>query len=375
MDKIDSDLENDAEADDRAADPADKAVAKAVRIARERLELLASVKASDLSTLKTRVAGVLNLFPATRDSDIALSIRYWEMFQPDLFGAGIIKVADLFKLERETHLVRVRALIQNDYGLFVASEAVRGHRRQNEVTIKAEVLSEPAERPVLRVFADETGKNGRFVMVAAVWVLSGIAVFKISQAIAAWKKASTFANREVHFSQLGKGDARALADYLKVVRGHLEYLSFKVIGVERAKTKRSIAEVVAKLHEQMLMKGIHHEVKSGRVDMPRTVEVTIDEEASLDDIALTEMKVNVEKFIDVKSVLAGVSIGDFSSASSRHSPLLQLADVVAGALNRLRNHDGDRNFKDDYADVIVRELGLLVDEGEEDFDAATVLRL
>lgn len=153
------------------------------RIDRERAELIRSVAAADFSTLKSRVAAILNLYPSARDSDIVLTLKYWSTFQPDLYNPAGIAPTDLFKLERETHIVRARALIQNDYGLFVASETVKGHRRKNEQTIKGEILEQQPERSVLRVYADETGKTGKFVMVATVWVLSGFAEFKIWQKI------------------------------------------------------------------------------------------------------------------------------------------------------------------------------------------------
>lgn len=176
----------------------------------------------------------------------------------------------------------------------------------------------------------------------------------------------------MHFAKLGKGDAEALSQYLKVVRSQAEFLSFKIIGIERAKTKRSITELVFKLHERMLIQGARHEVESGRVILPRTIDVTIDEEDSLDAIALSEMKASVRRELALHH--KDLSVGDLILSSSRHSALLQLADMVAGAANRRRNHDGERNFKDDFADEIIAELSLVVEEGaDENFDSSTVL--
>lgn len=347
---------------------------KRQRIERERAELIKSVAAEDFSTLKSRVAAILNLYPAARDSDIVLTIKYWSTFQPDLYNPAGIAPADLFRLERETHIVRARAMIQNDYGLFVASETVKGHRRKNEVTIKAEILEQPAERSVLRVYADETGKNQQFVLVASIWVLSGYAAFQIAQRLEAWRKSSIFAKREMHFARLGKGDGPALREYLSVVRANSEFMSYKLIGIERAKTRRPITEVVFKLHQRMLIQGALHEVGSGRVSLPRAIDVTIDEEDSLDAIALAEMKAAVQR--ELSGVHEGLTVGDVTLSSSRHSALLQLADMVAGAANRRRNFDGERNFKDEFADEIIETLGLVVEEGEDDsLDTSTVLSL
>jgi hypothetical protein len=354
----------------------EKSIARRLRAEREKAELLKNLKAEDFSTLKARVAAVLNLYPAARDSDIVLCLRYWETFQPDIYDEKAIAPSDLFKLERLHYIVRARAMIQNEYGLFVASEKVRGHRKKNEETVKAEILAEEPGRSVVRVYADETGKNGKFVMVAAVWALSGRGSFKVRSAIENWRSTSSFAHREVHFAKLGKSDGDALSDYLQVVKDNSEYLSFKIIGIERSKTKRPIEEVVAKLHEQMLKKGALHELESGRIDLPRTIEVTVDEEDSLDAIALSEMKTSIDNFFSNRFPGGSLLIGEIASAPSNRSALLQLADIVAGAVNRRRNHDGERNFKCDFADRIIDELNLVVEEGEDDLlDSSTVLRL
>jgi hypothetical protein len=54
------------------------------------------------------------------------------------------------------------------------------------------------------------------------------------------------------------------------------------------------------------------------------------------------------------------------TASSKNSPLIQLSDVIAGAIGRILNHEGERNFKDDMADLVVQMLDLKLDEGNID---------
>lgn len=71
----------------------------------EREELLAAVGVQDFDTLHKRVAWVLNHYPASRDSDIALQIAYWETFEPDYDGATI-QASDLFNFARLTSLAR-----------------------------------------------------------------------------------------------------------------------------------------------------------------------------------------------------------------------------------------------------------------------------
>jgi hypothetical protein len=225
------------------------------------------------------------------------------------------------------------------------------------------------------IYADETGKNQKFVLVAAVWVLTAHAVFTVSRAVQLWQNNSPWAKREIHFSRFGKNDLQPLEEYLQVVNSNRAFLSFKVIAVERARTRRSIEEVVAKLHEHMLIRGAEHEVSTGRIDLPREIEVAVDEEQSLDPIALAEMKRRVSEDYDrrhgPKLVLTAVR-----TASSRGSPLIQLADLVAGAVNRRLNHDGDRNFKDEMADMVTDQLDLALDESDiSELDATALFRI
>jgi hypothetical protein len=237
------------------------------------------------------------------------------------------------------------------------------------------VLDDVTPRKVVFIYADETGKTQEYVIVAAVWVLTGRAVFVISRAIDAWKTGSPWKDREVHFSRFGKNDSSPLDEYLQVIQANREFLSFKVIAVERARTKRTIEEVVIKLHEHMLIRGTEHEVKTGRIDLPREFEVTVDEEDSLDSFNLAEMKrrVNEEygRGLGGRAVLA-----EATSASSKKSNLIQLADLIAGAVNRRLNHRGDRNHKDDMADRIIDELGLVLEEEDlPGLDASALFRV
>ncbi len=346
-----------------------------LRLEKEKNELLASLASGNFSTMKTKVAAMLNLYPHARNSDVALALMYWETFQPDVYNANGILPKDLFKLERLHYIVRARAKIQNEYGLFQADDKIRRHRKNREEEMYEAVLADTAPRRMVYMYADETGKNQDFVMVAAVWVLTGRSVFTVSRAIQIWQQNSPWAKREIHFAKFGKGDFEPLADYLKIVQDNREFLSFKFIAVEKARTRRSIEEVVLKLHEHMLARGAEHEVSSGRIDLPREIELTIDQEQSLDSFTLSEMKRRVAQDY-VRTYYGKLMLCAVQTASSRDSPLVQLADLVAGAVNRRLNHRGDRNVKDEMADMIIDQLGLALEEDDlPDLDATALFRV
>jgi flagellar biosynthesis/type III secretory pathway chaperone len=353
----------------------DARIKKLQRIEKEKQELLASLAAADFTTLKARVASILNLYPATRNSDVSLALQYWATFQPDLYKEAGILPKDLFKLERLHYLVRARAKIQNEYGLFQADDKVKRHRRKLEEKMEAEVIQDAAPRKVVHVYADETGKTQKYVLVASVWVLAGRAVFSITQAINEWRTTSGWGIRELHFAKFGRQDMDALRQYLEVILANREFLSFKVIAVEKARTKRPIEEVVEKLHEHMLVRGAAHEIESNRIDLPRDIAVTIDEEQSLDSFVIADLKRRVadryQHDHDGQFLLT-----DIQTTSSRNSALVQLADLIAGAVNRYLNHEGERNYKDDMADLVVKMLDIdLSEDGVPGLDASALFRV
>lgn len=345
---------------------------KLERLQRERTQLLESLAAGNFGQLRDRVGAVLNLHPDARNSDVTLALTYWQMFQPNIFKPTGIRPQDLFKLERYNLLVRARAKIQNEYGLFQADEAIKKNRKGREEAMHEAILADSIPRKVVQIFSDETGKNQDYVIVGSVWALTGRAVFTVTEAIESWRKTSDWSKREIHFASFGKKDAATLAAYLEVIQANKEFLSFKVIAVERSQAKTSIEATVEKLHEHLLIRGAEHEVGTGRVDLPRDIEVTIDHEQSLDKFCLAEIRSRVAQQYE-HTYSGDLVLGQLQTANSRKSAFLQLADVVTGAVNRRLNHRGDRGYKDGMSDHIINVLSLsTTEEGIDGLDASAL---
>ena len=128
------------------------------KIEEERQLLLTRVGSSDVSTLRQRIAWLLNRYPSTRNSDIALQIKHWETFEGETYRGSNIVADDLYKLTRLTSIARERARIQNQYRLFLADPDVREHRGTLEEDERENAVSTP-DYPVYAVFLDESGKG------------------------------------------------------------------------------------------------------------------------------------------------------------------------------------------------------------------------
>lgn len=344
------------------------------KIDAQRRRLIQSLDAGDFTTTLTRVAGVLNMYPDTRNSDVQLALMYWDIYQPELFDHAGIQPKNLFKLERMTNITRARAKIQNEFNLFLATGEVRRGRKKLEQSMQEQVIENAAPRPAISVYADETGKTGEWLVVGSIWILHPKTVWDLTNAINKWRADSPFKNREIHFSRFGARDHEHLRQYLAVVAQHRQYLGVKYAAVRRSGIRRSIEDAVIKLHEVLLVDGLCHELSTGRTELPRFLNVVIDEEDSLDKFALRTAHERINATLS-NSVGQKDTLEKFESLPSKLSPLIQLADVVAGAVNRKMNSAGaSTNYKDEMADLVCQSLGILLDgPKEKDFDATTIL--
>ncbi|PLR94843.1 hypothetical protein [Bacillus sp. T33-2] len=106
------------------------------------------VQQGNTKHLITKVASILNKYPETRNSDVALMVKFWQVFEGH--KGSFVSLNKLFRLERLTSITRSRAKIQNEYGLFLADEKVRRYRRsQEEAQKEYQIATKVAKMTVL----------------------------------------------------------------------------------------------------------------------------------------------------------------------------------------------------------------------------------
>ncbi len=85
------------------------------------------------SKLIRQIVHVLENFPTTRDNDKSLMTMFYQTFFPEEFSGGWLKPDALLRMTSADDIVRLRAIIQNEKGLYLPKSAeVRKRRRQNE---------------------------------------------------------------------------------------------------------------------------------------------------------------------------------------------------------------------------------------------------
>jgi hypothetical protein len=330
---------------------------KQERVEQERHTLLESVAAGKLDTLQERVAWLLNTDPKTRDSDIALQVAFWETFESDLAGGDSIRKADLYNVTRLTSLARARAKIQNTYGLFQASPIIRRQRGKLSEEERAKAIEQQPPPDVLAVYADESGKTGRHLIVGSVWILHPPQIFSFMRRVDEWRKARDFTD-EFHFNKI---TAAKLPHYLAFADFLVEnaaVMSFKVISVERAGLA-DVDEALRTLYYQLLVRGIEQEDTTGRAPLPRGLQLWKDQdEPGHDKIFLARLKEEL-RAARTNRFDGRLVVEECEAIDSRGQVLIQVADLYTSSINRVLHAEGDRTRpKDQFADYLLSALGL-----------------
>lgn len=179
---------------------------KKERLERERTTLLSHLTELKLEDVRTKVAFILNQYPTTRDSDTALTIKYWEVFHDDLIGKSSVSFENLYILPKFNSISRVRAKIQNEYRLYQASVPVAERRAElNSEQRESQVEDKPKES-VVSIFCDESGKSQRYNVVGSLWINDGYRMFQVFKELSKWKSDENV-TKELHFTNLSERDA------------------------------------------------------------------------------------------------------------------------------------------------------------------------
>lgn len=87
--------------------------------------------------LKSQVEWCLKNYPATRDSDIKLTLHIWLKFYPkslhQIDGEWYVKAKDLYELPREDNIKRIRAKFNENGEYLTDKPQIRKQRKQKEI--------------------------------------------------------------------------------------------------------------------------------------------------------------------------------------------------------------------------------------------------
>lgn len=323
----------------------------------EKQRVLFAISGNSPKRLLDRVAWILNHYTNARDSDISCQLHYWKTFQGDLYSGGNILQENYPKLERLNNITRARARVQNDLKMFIASPEVRKRRGKLEEEEKQRALEERPAFPIYCVYADESGKTSKYLMVGSIWVLRSYETIKITNAINLKKQSIGFKG-EMHFKDINKGNLDAYCELLAAIIENSSSISFKGIGVLRSGLT-NLDDTLNKLFYHMVIQGIKEENTSGRAVLPRNLQFRKDsEEESKDKLSMMEIELQLKNA--AKSIFNDRLYVDVVEAeNSERSPLMQVADLFVSSISRYLNKgEGAEGPKDVFAKQFLQSFGV-----------------
>ena len=335
------------------------------RTEREKENLLAHVSSSEVSTMRSRVAWLMNRFPTTRNSDITLQIKYWQTFDANIYHGAHIDVEDLYRLTRLTSISRERARIQNQYRLFLADKAIQVRRGTLEEE-EREKAAKMQDYPVYAVYLDESGKTSPHLIVGSLWFLSsgteGIDLYRDAKELKERKKF----NGEFHFAYMKKSELEIYKDLVDIFLTRGGTISFKFISVPR-RGIGNIQVALENLYYHLLTKGVDHENSSRRAPLPRILQGWKDsEEIGSDKLLMGNLTDRMRQVAATLYEHKLVILDKFEAIDSKSSVFLQVADLMASSVNRILSGPSEvRTHKDELAEYLVGRLGISLTPGLE----------
>ena len=329
-------------------------------------KLINEINEGKNKTILNKVGMILNRFPHTRNSDVALLIKFWEVFEGH--NTNSIEKKDLYMYERLTSIARARAKIQNEYGLFPADQKVRGFRQKKEDKEKEFQIESKPEMPIIYIYADETGKNSEYLLVGSLWALDEKRNGEITLALTQWvkdmKEQGKNIPEEFHFVDI-KNNGNNLDIYMEFLNYFLsiaDVVSFTAIAVNKTKLTKHTDDLLSELFYQVVRIGIEHEKRNNRIDFPKQISYLKDEE---EGESRYRIKLIQDLIIDKLKIHYGdnIVLNKFIPVDSKHLLLIQVADLFTSSLNRIINHqrknpESKKNAKDAFAEYLLSAISL-----------------
>ena len=225
----------------------DRAQLREEKLAREREQLLADIAGRLTDDLKRQVGYVLSLFPDARNSDVGLAIRVWQLFYPNELDGEWLHLDALYRLPKVTSITRVRAKIQNEYGLFAPSAEVRAFREARGEDVAEDMVADQPGPPMIAVHSDESGKSDRYLVVGSLWIVDVVRETGIFRRLLEWKNERNI-RREFKFAELTKANLAETIEFLETALADADAMGFKACVVDRQRLKKwSVEETVSTL--------------------------------------------------------------------------------------------------------------------------------
>lgn len=316
--------------------------------------LLAALADSEIGTIEKRVASILHDFPETRDSDRALVIRYWNVYQADTVAEwSDLGLEVIHQLDDFNTITRVRRHIQNDLQLFCGTLHTQARRSELQRQFYEYMVSKRAEDPEIRFYFDETGNEGdkRYTGIAGICVLDWRQYEKYHCALRKWREDRNWAET-LHFADTRSGDLTkhlSLLAELRKWRAGLLFIGHDVMW------NRDKSTAILNLIVQLVADSIGRMLQLGCLTQPKAVSVVKEADPGFDDIYIPILKQNLADRL-AREFPHNVYVNRVDALPKGREVLLECADLIAGGMQRRALYAG-RRAKDRLAEAVMNVTG------------------
>lgn len=334
--------------------------------AERRQKMLADIANSYLATREQRVAHILQRFPETRDSDTALCIRYWKMFQADVLERWQpLELEVLYELDRIETIGRVRRMIQNELRLFRAVEETRRAREAMQTEFHEYLAAHRDSLPEVRFYLDETGNEGdkAYTGIAGVCIINWKQFEKYYAALEQWRSKQGWPET-IHFSETSadKVDrAVSLLQQLHSRRSGVLFLGYSLVS--RGRTQ----EVLVSLFIQLVVDSLKYLSENKCLTENRSVRVIKEADSGFDSLFLHKMTKQLAEVVALEFP-GQLTVLPVEAVTKGRTVLLECADLIAGGMQRRALYKG-RNPKDRLAEAVINVTGF-----EDAADAGAIFK-
>lgn len=323
-----------------------------VDVRRERI--LANLANSTLGTIEQKVAFILDRYPETRNSDVSLCIRYWRYHQPDELNEwDDPELEVLYDLDKWATIVRLRAELQNDLGLFRASDEAILNRSLGQTGFHQYLKVHQDVRPEVRFYLDETGNEGdkRYTGVAGICAMNWKQYEMHFASIARWRRQLQWPGN-IHFSDTGaSGLERAIA-LLGQLEAHRSGLLF--VGYALPSQGRTHPDMVS-LFVQLIVDSLRQMRVNGCFPEPRLLRVIKEADTGFDSIYLEKMTAMLADLTAIE--FPGLVVVERIEPVPKGSTVfLECADLIAGGMQRRALSKGS-TARDRLAEAVANVTG------------------
>lgn len=318
----------------------------------DRRSLLADLANSRLGNMEQKVAFILQKFPETRDSVVALVIRYWEKWQAiTLEKWNRFDLDVLYELDNFETITRLGRHIQNTLRLYQGSQDIRAFRDSKQLEFSRYLAETREGDPETRFYLDETGNEPgkRYRGVAGICVTEWRQYAKFHAALSQWRGDQPWP-QTLHFA-----DVQDIQNHLHLLaqlssrRAGLIFVGYSLAAGGNPH------DVILSLFTQLVMDSLDKMGAEGGLSVPKGLVVVKEADAGFDHLHLHDLESDLAKHLE-RRFPGRVYLHGVRTVPKGREVLLEVADLIAAGMQR-RALYGGRNAKDRLAEAVMNVTG------------------